>query len=232
MGRLRPREHMAAFLQPRPNPRLQMINRNRSPMPAVKRPRSQHLQGSPTSKRHTAESVNDDSTEDSKKKVNIDRIPVENAIREQIEKYQKEMAVENSNEAKLKLFVKDEQKQEDKLQAIYQKVAKYKRQRHQDGKKEAEKSEPDLYELFEKKLNDALQQATVYKRNDEEMATLPKLAKNDLDNIEWPGAAECRNLNEKIQILVENVEKTLKDFKTAQAQKANYKIRDLEYSLF
>ncbi|EGT58618.1 hypothetical protein CAEBREN_11716 [Caenorhabditis brenneri] len=208
---------MAVFLQPRPNPRLQMINRNRSPMPAVKRPRSQHLQGSPTSKRHTAESVNDDSTEDNsiikllkkcsqkQKQIDIDKIPVENAIREQIEKYQKEMAVENK---------------------------------------------PDLYELFEKKLNDALQQATVYKRNDEEMATLPKLAKNDLDNIEWPvgliewscyskyrnsdveGAAECRNLNEKIQILVENVEKTLKDSKTAQAQKANYKIRDLEYSLF
>ncbi|EGT49355.1 hypothetical protein CAEBREN_00417 [Caenorhabditis brenneri] len=181
-------------------------------------------------------------------KVAIERQPVKNAIREQIEKYSKEMAAQNSNEKMLKIFVKEQQKQEDKVQAIHRKVASYKGQTLHDEKKTVEKSEPDLHEPFEKELHDALQQMPVYKRNDEEMAILPTLEKNDLDDIEWPigmiewseyskywdrnveEAAKCRTLNEKIQTLEENVEKASKDFKAAQAQTKNYKLRDLDYS--
>ncbi|EGT38044.1 hypothetical protein CAEBREN_22550 [Caenorhabditis brenneri] len=48
--------------------------------------------------------------------------------------------------------------------------------------------EPNLNELFKKELNDALKQVPAIKRNDEEMQSLPKLERNDLDDIGWPGA--------------------------------------------
>ncbi|EGT48840.1 hypothetical protein CAEBREN_01181 [Caenorhabditis brenneri] len=175
-------------------------------------------------------------------RIEEERGHVENAIKEQIKHYEKEIADANRKETMLKFIVKEMTEQEDKLEKIAQDIVNYKGYQF-PGSKKVFGNEPNLGS-FENELDDALQRIPINSKNDLGMKTLPKLEKSDLDVINWPGiirdwsnysicwnkeieeAAECRELSKMLSEVENEMQQAVAEYNTVQTRKISIQLYD------
>ncbi|EGT41685.1 hypothetical protein CAEBREN_23517 [Caenorhabditis brenneri] len=180
-------------------------------------------------------------------RIGENRDGVNNSIEQQIEWYEKEIGYQNSKEGMLKIIVEEMAEQENTLEKIVKDVVQYKDYKLQNPKEIGERKS-NLHGSLSKQFTDAFKLVPLTSRDDSEMESLPKLEKEDLNEIEWPEmnldwtkysiywnrefyeAAECRKLNEQISILEKKLEKAVSDYCSIQTKKCCIESHDKNHN--
>ncbi|EGT44634.1 hypothetical protein CAEBREN_16254 [Caenorhabditis brenneri] len=171
------------------------------------------------------------------------RLQVRNFTEQQIKEHEQKISSYNRQKIIGKIAIEEMEKQEETVEKIVEEVVKYKRYRLQEAEETVE-IEPTPSASYEQELKDALLNIPATFRDDSEMESVPKLKKNDLEEIEFPEliddwtqysmhwdkeieeAAECRKLNEEIHVLSEKLAEVQAVYEGARARKERIMLYD------